>query len=279
MTTEERIRRLKTDGFCVIERVIPDDQVDQVRQSVVEAQARRHAEAEAELAATRARGHRVGVMGVANLRQVINQTQAFAPYLADRRILDLAEAFFGPWVRISCTDCVINNPGNGRGYLHADWPYNRTNASHVRAPYPDVMMHISTIWMLSPFSAETGGTLVVPGSHRTSSNPAGGGNSVPEDDPYPTEMNVCGPAGSVFVSDSRLWHAVAPNRSREPRVAILIRYAPWWLNLNPTMIGTPEHTAMVVETGGKNYELPPVRKSVYESLPEDVKPLYRFWVK
>ena len=36
---------------------------------------------------------------------------------------------------------------------------------------------------------------------------------------------------------------------------------------------------MVVETGGKNYELPPVRKSVYESLPEDVKPLYRFWVK
>ena len=171
MTTEERIRRLKVDGFCVIEGVIPSDRVDQVRKSVVEAQARRHAEAEAELAATRARGHRVGVMGVANLRQVINETQVFAPYLANRRILDLAEAFFGPWVRISCTDCVINNPGNGRGYLHADWPYNRTNASHVRAPYPDVMMHISTIWMLSPFSAETGGTLVVPGSHRTSSKP------------------------------------------------------------------------------------------------------------
>ena len=82
MTTEERIRRLKVDGFCVIEGVIPNGEVDQVRQSVVEAQSRRHAEAEAELAATRARGHRVGVMGVGNLRQVINETQAFAPYLA-----------------------------------------------------------------------------------------------------------------------------------------------------------------------------------------------------
>ncbi len=278
MESEERVRQLKMDGFCVIEGVIPSDRVDRVRQSVVDAQARHHEEAEAKLAATRAKGHRVGAEGVANLRQVINETQAFAPYLADRRILDLAEASFGPYVRISCTDCVINNPGNERGYLHADWPYNKTNASHLRAPYPDTMMHISTIWMLSPFSAETGGTIVVPGSHRMSSNPAGGGTSTPQDDPYPTEMNVCGDAGSVFVSDSRLWHAVAPNRSDQPRVALLIRYAPWWLNLNPTMIGTPEHTAMVVETGGKNYELPPLRRGVYESLPEDVKPLYRFWV-
>ena len=31
----------------------------------------------------------------------------------------------------------------------------------------------------------------------------------------------------------------------------MVRCAPWWLNLNPTMIGRPEHTAMVVATGGK----------------------------
>ncbi len=71
---------------------------------------------------------------------------------------------------------------------------------------------------------------------------------------------------------------MAPNLSQQPRVALVVRYAPWWLNLNPTLTGRPEHSAMVVETGGKNYEMPPVKKDVYEALPDDVKPLYRHWV-
>ena len=98
------------------------------------------------------------------------------------------------------------------------------------------------------------------------------------DSAYPGETNVTGRAGSVLVMDSRLWHAIAPNRSDRPRVALIIRYAPWWLNLNPTLVGTPEHTSMVVETGGKDYERDLVRTDVYESLPEEVKPLYRHCV-
>ena len=153
----------------------------------------------------------------------------------------------------SCTDCVVNHPGNARGYWHADWPYNSTNASHIPAPYPDAVLHLSTIWMLTPFAAETGGTFVVPGSHRWPRNPAAGDMpAMNQDAPYPTECQIEGAAGSVLVYDSRLWHAVAPNRSASDRVALIVRYAPWWLNLNPTLIGRPEHEAMVVETGGKN---------------------------
>jgi hypothetical protein len=62
-------------------------------------------------------------------------------------------------------------------------------------------------------------------------------------------------------------------------VALLVRYAPWWLNLNPTQPGLPEHQAMVEETGGKNYEVPPLQRAVYESLPSEVKVLYRHWVQ
>ena len=98
------------------------------------------------------------------------------------------------------------------------------------------------------------------------------------DSPYPTEVQATGKAGSVLLYDSRLWHAVAPNQSDRPRVAILVRYAPWWLNLNPTMMGHPEHEMMVVEREGKNYENPPIDRNVYESLPEDVKSLYRHFV-
>lgn len=211
---------------------------------------------------------------------MINETQAFALYISSRKLMDVVDALFGPYARVSCTDCVINYPGNERGYWHADWPYNATNASHIPSPYPDALLHLSTIWMLTDFSEANGGTWLVPGSHRWLNNPANGGISdVDQDAPYPTEMQVKGSAGSVLIYDSRMWHAVASNLNDVPRVALIVKYAPWWLNLNPTHIGKPEHTMIVVETGGKNYESTPLRKEVYESLPENVKLLYRHWVE
>lgn len=280
MSIEEKLHQLKMNGYCVLEGIIPADKIDEVRKSVVAAQAAHHEKAEAELAKTRSRGHRVGVQGVANLRGIINETQTFAPYLADERIMALTDALFGSYVRISCTDCVINYPGNERGYWHSDWPYNQTNATHIPAPYPDTIMHLSTIWMLTPFGPKTGGTYIIPGSHRTDDNPSAAGIAgIDPDAPYPTETQVSGPAGSVLPYDSRLWHAVPPNRSDKPRVAIIVRYAPWWLNLNSTQAGNPEHTRMVIETDGKNYDSPLIRSDVYESLPDSVKPLYRHWVE
>ena len=273
------VEAVERDGFCIVEDVIPARQVDEIRDAVVAAQRAHHEEAEAELARTRARGHRIGVEGVAVLKQVINATQCFAPHLADARVLGVAESFFGEFVRISCTDCVINLPGNGRGYWHADWPYNATNSTHVRAPYPDAIMHLSSIWMLTRFTAGNGATLVLPGSHRFDNNPAAGAMpTVDRDAPHPSERQATAPAGSVLLYDSRLWHAVAPNRSDESRVALIVRYAPWWLNLTPTMRGTPDHERMVAATGGKNYDAVPIRKDVFERLPDSVKPLYQHWV-
>ena len=119
----------------------------------------------------------------------------------------------------------------------------------------------------------------MPGSHRWLNNPSVDGIAgIDRDAPYRSELQIEGEAGSVLLYDSRMWHAVAPNLSQQPRVALVVRYAPWWLTLNPTLTGRPEHSAMVVETGGKNYEMPPVKKDVYEALPDDVKPLYRHWV-
>lgn len=279
LALQTALHHLKLDGFCVLEGIIPADQVGAIHDDIVATQAAHNAAAETEQAKTRARGHRIGARGVGALKQVINFTQSFAPYLAHPRIMEIVEALFGHYARISCTDCVINHPGNERNYWHADWPYNQTNASHIPTPYPDALLHLSTIWMLSPFSAATGGTLVVPGSHRFADNPSAA--NIPEVDnqaAYPTEINVSGAAGSVLLYDSRLWHAVASNQSDQPRVALIVRYAPWWLNLNPTMIGRPEHTRMVVETGGKNYESTPLRLDVFEALPDDVKPLYHHWV-
>ncbi len=276
----EWVERIERDGFCIIDGVIPSGEVAAICAEVARVQARHHAESEQQKEATRARGHRIGARGVGSMRQVINATQVFAEYLANRRILDIVEACFGPWARISSSDCVINEPQNERGYWHADWPYNQTNASHIPSPYPNCLLHLSTIWMLTDFRADNGGTWILPGSHRQLRNPSDGEmDEVDRDGPLDGERQVEGRAGSVLVYDSRLWHAVAANTSTERRVALLVRYAPWWLNLNPVQPGSPEYQMMVAETGGKNYEVPALQRAVYEQLPAAVQVLYRHWVQ
>jgi ectoine hydroxylase-related dioxygenase (phytanoyl-CoA dioxygenase family) len=279
MNTEEAIRAIDRDGYYVLKGVIPRDKVDAIAADVIGVQAQGHQAAEEQKQATRARGHRVGARGVRSMRQVINATQSFAAFLAHPSIMAIVEDRLGPWSRISCTDCVINDPGNERGYWHADWPYNQTNASHIPAPYPDVMLHLSTIWMLSDFTKENGGTWILPGSHRSGYNPSsatvGGMDS---EGALDGQIQIEGDRGSVLLYDSRLWHAVAANVSSEGRVALLVRYAPWWLNLNPTQTGSPEYEMMVAETGGKNYEVPALRQEVYKALPTAVQPLYRHWI-
>ena len=50
-------------------------------------------------------------------------------------------------------------------------PEDRIDALRVAQPFPNVAMQLSVLWMLSPFGPETGGTWVVPRSHRDPLNP------------------------------------------------------------------------------------------------------------
>ncbi len=251
--------RMQLDGWCVVEDVIPTAQVAAVRTAVVEATAR-HRNPNAP-------------QHIGHLSGVINYDQSLAPYLADGRLLGIIEAILGPHVRISFTTATINEPGNARGDWHADWPFNQRNASCIPAPYPDVAMHITTIWMLSDFRADTGGTLVVSGSHHMNNNPTGS-NSWAALAPYPTETNAAGKAGSVLVMDSRLWHATAPNLTNDPRVAVVVRYAPWWLDLSVLRPGSPTREHLLKTTGKHENQVPAMPPAVYEQLPDAAKPLF-----
>ena len=276
-TTQEILTHLDVAGYCVIEEVIPPTEVGTVRQHIAACLRAEYEVTEKRTAAVRAQGHRIGGAGVQALPGIINLDQSFAPYLTEARIIGAVEALFGAYYRIATNSAMANHPGNDRGYWHADWPFNQTNAAHIPAPYADTVTKLSSLWMLSEFSPHTGGTLVVPGSHRARTNPSGG-DGFDREAPHPSELQISGPAGSVMLFDSRLWHCVATNHSDEPRVAMNIGYVPWWLNLEPTREGSPEYQAMVVETQGKPNKTPMIPGPVFASLPEDLKPLLRHWV-
>lgn len=264
MSLDQALQHLKIDGWYVMEGVIPENEVDTVRESVEQS--------------TIVHRNPNAPDGIGHVPGFIRYDQSIAPFLADPRMLALVEALLGPHVRISFTTGTINYPGNERGGWHGDWPFNQNNAGHIPAPYPDATMHITTLWMLSPFTCENGGTLIVPGSHRSNNNPTGN-NGVDPNAPYPTEMQATGPAGSVLVMDSRMWHATAPNRTEQPRTSVVVRYAPWWLNLDVLMDGSDERTRIVDEAGGKENNVPPIPPDVYNAFPSNVKPLFRHWVR
>ena len=59
---------------------------------------------------------------------------------------------------------------------------------------------------------------------------------------------------------------------------MIVRYAPWWLNLDPLRPGTIDREDIVDATGGVNAEVPSLPASVFERLPEEVKGLLRYSV-
>ena len=198
--------------------------------------------------------------------------QSYAPYLANPRLMAVVDQLFGEFFRISVLTGSVNSPGIKRGEVHADWPYNQNARARVRAPYPDVLMNLVTMWMLTDYTVENGGTVVIPGSHRRNHSPQHGGRLDPMGR-YEGEVQLVGKAGDVGLFDARTWHAIAPNVSDQDRVGFIVRYAPWWLNLQPLRPGSRDRRQMNDATGGNDGKVEPVPLSVYRKLPAAVQAL------
>ena len=134
------------------------------------------------------------------------------------------------------------------------------------------------MWMLTDFTVENGATIIVPGSHRKSDHPRTNGVLDPKQ-PLEGEQRLLGKAGSVGIFDTRMWHAIAPNVSSEDRVSVIVRYAPWWLNLDPLRPGTIDRQDIVDAHKGRESPVPGIPVELYERLPESLKPLVHYCVE
>jgi ectoine hydroxylase-related dioxygenase (phytanoyl-CoA dioxygenase family) len=82
----------------------------------------------------------------------------------------------------------------------------------------------------------------------------------------------------VLVLDSRIWHATAANQTDQPRVSVVVRYAPWWLNTRVLMPGSAERMRLTA-SGRTENDQPALPAAVYENLPEMIKPLFAHWLE
>ena len=251
------VEQIHEQGYSILKGVIPGDKVSCVRNDIIKA---------ADKFGTKKPNN-------TSLATTINHTQSFAPYVADPRIMAIVESFFGPYARVSSTTTQINEPSSERGHWHSDWPFN---AGFIPEPIPDLVMHLTTLFMLVDFTCENGGTLMRPGSHKWDTNPTYDDEF--RYDGYPDQIHGEGPAGSVLIMDSRLWHASGLNHTNERRAALVIRYAPWWLNLDVLMQGSEDRKYIVDRPGIFGSAFPAVTQQAYDRMNNIAKPLFRHWI-
>ncbi len=168
---------------------------------------------------------------------------------------------------------LYKGPPNARDW-HTDWPHDPSaygggnpneNIGFIRQPFPDVIMCVVIIFYLNDVDEKSGGTWVIPGSHKDKRTPRGPKDNITLTAPISGEMQVRSKAGSVFMQDSRLWHS-SPlhNFSNKDRVAVVSRWCPWWLSADEF---APKSRFNIV--------CRPILKKEYRSLPKNLKPLMK----
>jgi len=102
-------------------------------------------------------------------------------------------------------------------------------------------MMVTSMWALTDFTADNGGTRFVPGSHRFA--------HTPESPDAPINVDVCAlemPAGSVMVFHGSLWHAGGANVTADDRrLGVNVQYCPGFVRQqqNPYLGIPPEIAA------------------------------------
>lgn len=158
-------------------------------------------------------GRRNERIGQQHVRGLLGLGEIFERMVQHPAIIEVAEAMLGNDMTLGAYSARILHPGATEMGVHIDYPYWA-----MRGPFtlrPPLMTQV--IWMLQDFTEQNGATLVAPRSQLRCAHP--------NRDQFAREaVKITGAAGDAIVSHGLLWHDTSPNRTAEPRVALLINY-------------------------------------------------------
>lgn len=124
-------------------------------------------------------------------------------------VLSIVRKFLGDYFVLMLQNGVINVPSLGHEQNAGSW-HRDLNYQHFVSTRP---ISISALVCVDEFSEETGGTFVLPGSHKTEAFPS-------EDYVRQHEQVINAKAGSAVVFDSMLYHRGGLNKSPRVRRAL-----------------------------------------------------------
>ena len=194
---EQAIQEIEIYGFTLLENVLDSDTAVAMRQALIRCEQEHGTE----------HTHRGAARHVANLPVM---DRIFHQCIDHPRVLPILEHFLEPSLILGSLNSRIVRPGDGFQNLHSDIPAYMLNM--------DSPVMMNTVWMLDDFSPATGGTRVVPGSHKS------GLAAPPEGFAVQHEVQPTAPAGSVIVFNGQCWHGGGANTGDRNRHALFGHY-------------------------------------------------------
>jgi ectoine hydroxylase-related dioxygenase (phytanoyl-CoA dioxygenase family) len=151
------------------------------------------------------------------LANLADKGEVFRRIIAMPEILDYVRHVIGDEFKLSSLNGRAPNP-------NSDWVQPLHCDAGAVADAQGFWV-CNVIWMLDDFTEENGATRAIPGSHRWRNLP----QNVIENPtaPYPGEVLITAPAGSVAVVNTHAWHGGTANRSGGPRRCIHAFYTRW----------------------------------------------------
>jgi hypothetical protein len=189
---------LERDGYAVIERLVPPDDVRAIKDDVLP-----------RLHAPFARNNFEG-MRTQRLYGVIAQTLACNPLIEHPVVLALCDKFLEPNYLLSQLQVINILPGEAQQPLHHDdafYPW----------PRPRRSLGLAALWSIDPYTQENGATVVIPGSHLWP-------DRLPTEEDKARAVSIVMPEGSLLFILGTTWHAGGANRSQAPRMCVAAQF-------------------------------------------------------
>jgi ectoine hydroxylase-related dioxygenase (phytanoyl-CoA dioxygenase family) len=193
---DTHVEEIKICGYAVLPSIVDTAELDIVRARIDAIYARQETDLGAEYLRS------IGDLYIARAPLAYDET--FVRLACLKPILDVVGRLLGSYFILNQQNAVINMPGqqHHQGLWHRDLPYQNFVVSKPLA--------VSALVAIDDFSCETGGTVIVPYTHKQDVLPSS---------TYITKhrVNVEAKAGSVVLFDALLLHKAGQNSSREVR--------------------------------------------------------------
>jgi ectoine hydroxylase-related dioxygenase (phytanoyl-CoA dioxygenase family) len=224
---EAHLQRLQRDGYSIIEDFLTPADLRAVRDALAPHLDRHSGRNNFE-------GHRTE-----RVYTLVARGAIFERITEDARVLALLDRLLQPGYLLTASQAIRIRPGETPQPIHYDDQF-------YRVPRPRPAISVSTIVAVDPFTADNGGTEMLPGSHRWSdAEVAGNYDGFDADAPVRGDLEArlvptIMPAGACVVFLGTLLHRGGANRSDAPRLAFSNQYCePWARTQENYFLGVP----------------------------------------
>lgn len=216
LTDEQRIQ-WESNGFLTVENALSPDELSRVQAAAAGAEAR-----------WRADGSLPGARSEAldQVQSPIEYDDQLLELLWHPRVFPIVRKLIGDDVMMIDNDYFITPPNTPR--THAGWHHD---VGMRGVHHPLSVMMVKVFYLLSDVDANSGGTAMVPGSHRFPESfqfPR-----VDEPKQMPGMIQMTGKAGTAYLFNGRVYHCAVNNESDRPRRVLIYNYGHFWMKMWP----------------------------------------------